>query len=97
MVAPGCKVESLSVRVHEAMIAADAVMASFAAECERARRIIRGEKPLAYLRTVTITCQQCSRSANVELINQRNASCGYYCKRCGERALAKLQEAEDKK
>lgn len=49
---------------------------------------------MAYLRSLVVKCSRCLRPATVELLNNRNAVIGQYCKRCGAVALAESKRRE---
>lgn len=51
---------------------------------------------MAFLRDCTHTCRHpsCTSRATVELVNSRNASNGFYCKRHGAQAVKDLQALE---
>lgn len=49
---------------------------------------------MAYLRDIAVKCARCLRPATVELLNNRNAVIGRYCKRCGAAALRDQQGRE---
>ena len=42
-------------------------------------------------------CTNCNARATVEIFNARNAPVGAYCKSCGKRAVARLNEREAQK
>lgn len=48
---------------------------------------------MAYLKELlTLYCIQCGQKATHELRNGQNILIGYVCRRCGERALAGMQQ-----
>lgn len=50
---------------------------------------------MAYLRELPVReCQVCGARAVVELVNRRNAPCGYFCRSHGRRAHRELERAE---
>jgi hypothetical protein len=50
---------------------------------------------MAYLRDLPAPrCAACGKPAKVELVNQRNATHGAYCRPCGGRFKAELERAE---
>lgn len=49
---------------------------------------------MAYLKDIWRPRCECGKLATVELFNFRNATHGYYCARCGKRALARQQVYE---
>lgn len=50
----------------------------------------------AYIRSIEQECQGagCTKRATVAVYNSKNAKYGEYCKRCGQRALKRLQAME---
>jgi len=49
---------------------------------------------MAYLRSLVVKCRDCPRAAVEELITNRNARMGSFCRRHGARAMRELQRRE---
>lgn len=49
---------------------------------------------MAYLKALNSDCQTCGAHARYELVNQRNAPIGHYCRVCGQTALERQQRLE---
>lgn len=52
---------------------------------------------MVYLRDCTRKCSLCDSKATKELVNDRNATMGYYCSRHGGGALRRVQKAEEER
>ncbi len=49
---------------------------------------------MAYLREIqNVKCYNCPETATVRLFSSRNIMYGFFCRSCGERDCAKLEEA----
>lgn len=52
---------------------------------------------MAHLRPLpTYKCQMCKKPATVQLYGIRNVEYGYYCTKCGPKAVEKLDDREAK-
>lgn len=49
---------------------------------------------MAYLRNLVQRCDECSAVATAELVNNRNAVIGRFCRRHASRALRRVQADE---
>jgi uncharacterized Zn finger protein len=47
-----------------------------------------------HIRSIEQKCKTCDKRATHELFNRMNAASGYYCRRCGTKAVEIAERAE---